>query len=95
MPVLSEAQISQYHRDGILIAPWGLDHETVGALRAKLDQFLVDQRITDADFVPDIIERDASWLEYATRPEILDAVAQLIGPDIIVWGSALFCKAGR
>ena len=95
MPALSESQIAQYHRDGIIIPPWGLDAPTVSSLRDKLDQFLLDQKITDANFVPDIIERDASWLDYATRPEILDAVAQLIGPDIIVWGSALFCKAGR
>jgi chlorinating enzyme len=95
MHTLSPTQINRYHDEGILIPPWGLDDATVSALRTKLDQFLLDQKITDADFVPDIIERDASWLEYATRPEILDAVAQLIGPDIIVWGSALFCKAGR
>jgi ectoine hydroxylase-related dioxygenase (phytanoyl-CoA dioxygenase family) len=95
MHTLSPTQINRYHDEGILIPPWGLDDATVSALRTKLDQFLLDQKITEADFVPDIIERDASWLEYATRPEILDAVAQLIGPDIIVWGSALFCKAGR
>ena len=63
-------------------------------LRERLESFLSTQGIVDADYVPDIIDRDPRWLQFATLPPILDAVAQLIGHDIIVWGSALFCKAG-
>ena len=32
------------------------------------------------------------WLEYARHPGILDLVSQLIGEDIILWGSQVFCK---
>lgn len=32
------------------------------------------------------------WLEISTQPELIDMVEQLIGPDIILWGSALFYK---
>jgi Phytanoyl-CoA dioxygenase (PhyH) len=92
---LTDQDMEHYARDGIVIPKNGLDANTVARLRAKLDSFLVDQGITDADYVPDIFERDPTWLQYAVMPEILDAVAQLIGEDIIVWGSALFCKAGK
>ena len=34
----------------------------------------------------------AQWFEYATDPAILDMVEQLIGPDIVLWGSQVFCK---
>jgi hypothetical protein len=92
---LTEEDVARYARDGIVVSKNGLRAENVAQLRAKLDSFLVEQGITDADYVPDIIERDPTWLQYAVMPEILDAVAQLIGEDIIVWGSALFCKAGK
>ena len=92
---LGAEEIARYRQDGIVVPRTGFDAATVAALRVKLERFLVAQKITDTDYVPDIIERDPSWLEIATRPEILDAVAQLIGEDLIIWGSALFCKAGK
>ncbi|MDA0276611.1 MAG: phytanoyl-CoA dioxygenase family protein [Proteobacteria bacterium] len=95
MPPLGAEEIARYRQDGIVVPRTGFDAATVAALRDKLERFLVAQKITDADYVPDIIERDPSWLEIGTRPEILDAVAQLIGEDLIIWGSALFCKAGK
>ena len=92
---LNPEELARYRRDGIIQPRLGLGPEALARLRDKLDRFLVEQNITDADYVPDIIERDPSWLEYGVMPEILDAVAQLIGDDIIIWGSALFCKAGK
>ena len=95
MPALTPAEVERYRQDGIIIPERGFDAATTKELQGKLEQFLKAQNITDADYVPDIIERDPSWLQYGTRPEILDAVAALIGEDIIIWGSALFCKAGK
>ena len=95
MPPLSAAEIARYREDGIIVPKAGLGAATAAELHAKLDAFLKAQNITDADYVPDIIERDPTWLRFGVMPEILDAVAQLIGDDIIIWGSALFCKAGK
>ena len=95
MPLLSVEDLAKYHSNGIIVPSTGLSSETVAMLRLKLDSFLSEQGITDADYVPDIIDRDPTWLEIGTMPEILDAVAQIIGDDIIIWGSALFCKAGK
>lgn len=95
MPPLTAEEVARYREDGIIAPRHGFDSATTKTLQEKLEAFLKAQNITDADYVPDIIERDPSWLEFGTRPEILDAVAQLIGEDIIIWGSALFCKAGQ
>ena len=95
MTALNAQEIAAYRQDGIVVPRQGLAPRTVAMLQAKLDSFLKEQGITDADYVPDIIERDASWLAIGVMPEILNAVAQLIGEDIIIWGSALFCKAGK
>ena len=32
------------------------------------------------------------WLSFVTRPELLDMVEQLIGEDIILWGTTIFGK---
>ena len=32
------------------------------------------------------------FLKFAMYPEIINEVKQLIGEDIILWGSSLFCK---
>jgi phytanoyl-CoA hydroxylase len=95
MQALDAEEIARYRQDGIVVPKNGLGPAVAAELRAKLENFLAEQKITDADFVPDIIERDPSWLRFGVMPEILDAVAQLIGEDIIIWGSALFCKAGK
>lgn len=34
----------------------------------------------------------ARWLAFAHHPGIVELVAQLIGPDVILWGSQVFCK---
>jgi len=36
--------------------------------------------------------RAHEWLEIARHPDILDTIEQLIGPDIILWGTTLFYK---
>ena len=92
---LTPEELKRYRDDGIIIPRVGLGIDAVAALRHKLDSFLSEQGITDADYVPDIIERDSSWLKIGSMPEILDAVEKIIGEDIIIWGSALFCKAGK
>jgi len=33
-----------------------------------------------------------AWFDYVTQPFILDLVEQVIGPDIVLWGSQVFCK---
>jgi len=92
---LTPEELKRYRDDGIIIPRVGLGIDAVAALRHKLDSFLSEQGITDADYVSDIIERDPSWLKIGSMPEILDAVEKIIGEDIIIWGSALFCKAGK
>ena len=93
MQALSTEELAKYRTDGVIIPSSGLGPDIVEELQLKLDSFFLEQGITDADYVPDIIDRDPSWLRFGAMPEILDAVSQIIGDDIILWGSALFCKA--
>jgi ectoine hydroxylase-related dioxygenase (phytanoyl-CoA dioxygenase family) len=35
------------------------------------------------------------WLEFATQPALLDMAAQLVGNDLILWGTTIFGKPAR
>ncbi|MBK5102764.1 MAG: phytanoyl-CoA dioxygenase family protein [Burkholderiales bacterium] len=95
MAPLNAEEVRRYAADGIVVPRTRLAADTVTGIRERVEAFLRDQNIRDSDYVPDIIEKDPGWLRYAVLPEILDVVRQLIGDDVIVWGSALFCKAAR
>ena len=61
-------------------------------MQQKDCQFFISNPDLDPDYVPDLIDRDPKWLDLACHPYILDVVEQMLGPHMIVWGSALFCK---
>ena len=41
------------------------------------------------------VKGSTAWLGFATRSEILDMVEQLIGEDIILWGTTIFGKPAK
>jgi hypothetical protein len=101
---LNQKEIETYRRDGLLKPPLRLPGEQVGRMRQSLDKLLRD----NAHLAPETLvcphipygrshdeAAAAQWLEYARHPGILDLVGQLIGEDIILWGSQVFCKPPR
>lgn len=90
--MLDAAGLEAYRRDGQATAPRPLPPAALQAIEIKMDALLAARPDLDPNYVPHLIEIDRSWLEIAALPEILDVVEQAIGPDIICWGSALFCK---
>lgn len=99
---LTDEELAGYHRDGyatptgFTVPDWAMAN-----LRSGADRML--ERNEDADFVavahlPDRpgvrggIEGGEEMFKVAVAPEVLDLVEQLIGPDIILWGSNLFAK---
>ena len=90
--MLSDKLVQAYARDGQLTSPFKLDATVIGAMRSKMEALFKSYPESEPDYFPALIELDQTWLEFAMLPECLDIVEQLIGPDIIVWSSALFCK---
>ena len=92
--MLSAAEIESYHENGQLTPDLRLSAETIEKIEKKMEALFAAHPELDPDYAPSLIEMDKSWLEIASMPQILDAVGQLIGNDIVVWGSAFFCKRG-
>ena len=98
---LDQRHVDAYRKDGLLKSPFRIAGEQLGRMRESLERLLRD----NAHLAPETLvcphipygrthdeAAAALWLNYARHPGILDLVAQLIGPDIILWGSQVFCK---
>ena len=105
MATLTQQDIASYHERGYLIPRFTLSKERVDRLRTTLDRLLHDnpgvrpEKLVSAHVVgkgghanPEGIKGSKDFLDLAMAPDILDMVAQLIGPDIILWGCHVFCK---
>ena len=93
--MLNEDQIKLYKNEGLIKSPTCLSKNKVEELNSALDKYLFDHKNENNEFVSGLYERDETFLRFALYPEIIEEVKQLIGEDIILWGSSLFCKAEK
>ncbi|MED5358944.1 MAG: hypothetical protein VYD85_11080 [Pseudomonadota bacterium] len=93
---LSDAQVESYRRDGFLGSISVLVAAEITRFRAELEAFEAETG-KPLDFP----ERSKSYLlfEWADRivhhPEVLDAVEDVIGPDILVYHTTMNIKEAR
>lgn len=101
--MLSDAEISHYHREGYVIPGLRLPPARLASLRATLDRLIAEnpgirpERLVSAHIEgknAEGVKGSADFLDMARDPAIVDAVSQLIGPDVILWGCQIFCKPG-
>lgn len=91
---LRPAQVEAFNRAGI-IGPFTVHTpEEVQRNRAAFDAMLAAFRAEgkDAYAINGFHDRCATIWDMAVNPRILDLVQDLIGPDIVVWGTHFFCK---
>jgi non-heme Fe2+,alpha-ketoglutarate-dependent halogenase len=95
---LSSAQVERYARDGFLSPVAALTPDEAAGCRAKLAEF--ERAVGGPLTAPGIDEPYRSrthvllaWVHgLVSHPAILDAVSDLIGPDILVYTSTWFIK---
>ena len=101
---LTPEQIETYRRDGLVIPDYRLPPELLARMRAALEDLIADNPEVPRDsmFCPHIkhggcqgLKGADEWLEFARIPAILDMVEQVIGPDILLWGTTVFGKPPR
>ncbi len=91
---LSPAQVKQYNEQGYLMPFNGLDRDEAREIRAFFDGVLAayielgrsSYSISTAHL------RFARIYQLVQHPRILDAVSDLLGPNVVCWGSHFFCK---
>jgi hypothetical protein len=101
---LTPDQIRTYREDGLVIPGFRLPDAVLGTLREALERLIADnptvrpEMLISAHIENGVGEKTRGqdmFLELAHYAPIVDMVAQLIGPDIILWGCQVFCKPPR
>jgi non-heme Fe2+,alpha-ketoglutarate-dependent halogenase len=93
---MNKAQIAQYERDGVIFPVPVLSQGEIAGLQRtfqELEALMGGDSISARLSQPHLHFRWA--YELATHSKILDAVEDLIGPDILVHSSTIFCKEAR
>ena len=95
--MLTPDEVTHYHETGPVTAAFRLDDDIVTAIQERAEKLFAARPDLDHDYTPNIIEVDpgGNWLEFGIQTQILDSIAQLIGENIILWGSAFFAKKGE
>ena len=98
---VSAAERIRYQRDGLVIPDFRLPDsdrlkmsraidELLAATSGQAPESIVCPHVPGMNGLAEKIT--AAWLSFCAHREILDLVESLIGPDIILWGSQVFCK---
>ena len=100
--MLTQAEIASYRENGFVTPNYRLAANQLDLLR-ELAEDLIERNthLGDAPLAsPHVpgsgtqnLRSDPRWMNFPTDPDILDMVEQLIGPDIVWWGTTLFHKA--
>ena len=98
---LSASEMHAYRRDGLVRPDLAFAPNELADIRTLLDATLAATKgvrpesivcphiAAMNDLAPDLA---MGWLKLCTLPRLLDLVEQAVGPDIVLWGSQIFCK---
>jgi len=95
--MLTPEEVSHYQETGQVTAGFRLDDDVITAIQERAETLFAARPDLDHDYTPNIIEVDpaGNWLEFGIQTQILDSIEQLMGENIILWGSAFFAKKGE
>jgi ectoine hydroxylase-related dioxygenase (phytanoyl-CoA dioxygenase family) len=101
MAQLSSVELEHYRRDGYVVPQFRLPANKIQALQSSLNRLLSEnpnvrpEKLVSAHIEgknDEGVRGSKDFLDLAMDKDILDLVAQAIGPDIILWGCHIFCK---
>ena len=93
--MLTPAQIDDYNRLGFVQPFTVFDDAEIAELRAYFDRLMADLGEDGAYGINCYQARMAGIWDIATDPRILDHVADVIGPNIVCWATAILSKKPR
>lgn len=98
---LTAGEIETYRRDGLVVPAFRLDEARLERLGTAVErlvaanpdvppEYLIGPHIARPDDRDPTLHRE--FLDLCLDPEVLDLVEAVIGPDIVLWSSGVFCK---
>lgn len=93
---LTSRQVQQYEKEGYLYPLPVLSADEVGSIRQGLEKYLTDAQGLVASSYKHKLHLVSSWADALVHnPKILDAVEDVLGPDILCWTTNLLYKPAR
>ncbi len=99
--ILSESELQTYRDDGVLVPRFRLPAEKLALLQLLAKKLIAnnpkmgDQPMA-SPHVPGSgvqgLKSDPRWIEIPRLRPILDMMEQVLGPDLVLWGTTLFHK---
>ncbi|MDF1720157.1 MAG: phytanoyl-CoA dioxygenase family protein [Minwuia sp.] len=90
---LTEAQVADYQRDGFLFPLRAFAPETAAAYRHRLESYETETGGPIRANMRHKVHLLFTWAsELIRHPRILDAVEDVLGPDILCWSTNFFIK---
>jgi hypothetical protein len=98
---LSHDELARYREQGFVVPRFRLSADRVGILREALDRVLLDNPDRRPEQLVSVhisgknaegVTGHNAFMDIACEREVVDAVSQLIGPDVVLWGCQSFCK---
>ena len=98
---MTDAEVARFHEEGLVVPDYRIPQDLLDRMRAEVDTLIErnpgvrPEQLSGAHNPWGQSARlmgTQTFLDFCQFPEILDLVEQIIGPDIVLWGSMLFCK---
>ncbi len=91
---LTQEQIANYNRDGFLKSIRVFDVDEITAIRGYFDDLLARVLAAGGDSysISTAHMKHGRVYDLLTHPRIVNLVADLLGSDVVAWGSHFFCK---
>lgn len=104
--VLSAEELKRFRLDGQVTPAWVVPLDLLQKIRAALSRALTLHGDASPDFIPlphaptgadsgESLAVAREFFSIVTAPELLDLVESVIGSDIVMWASAIFCKPAQ
>lgn len=103
-PSLSQEELAQYREKGWIVPRWELPQELIAEMREEYKALLERNSHIASDIMMAPHQTNGGsmgvigsqkWLEFATHPGLMAIARQLIGDDIILWGTTIFGKPAQ
>ena len=90
---LTGPQIKAFKRDGFIFSLKAMGADEARALRERLEAIETERGSLTGKFRSPKNHLLMTWLDRLIRhPKILDPIEQLLGPNILCWGTAILIK---
>jgi len=99
--MLSTAELEHYRTKGYVVPDYVLPEGVLNDMRQAYARLIERNPDISPDFMlgPHLdnpgtqgVKGAEEWLEFATHPDLITMAAELIGEDIILWGTTIFGK---